>query len=195
MKLYALLVNELTKEHKNGSRGLVLEISLSTIIRISGHTDAGENFKKIQRQLDRLVRMSMDFQNTRGHRWRGPLLNDVITIGEGRSCRAKISFNNFMIAFYKLQEYTIFRSDLAQELKGDSLSFYLFYASQSLKEMQISVEKCKKLLGIPSTFDKKEAMRKIKKSVQDLIAAGIMCDQKTHIKDGIVYTYCKTALS
>ncbi len=188
MKLFALLVNELTQLHRDGARGLILEISLNEILRIIGVESSGQNISKVHRQLDRLRRMSLDFQNIRGHRWRGPLINDVITVGEGRSCKARISFNQFMITFYKIQEYTMFQKSIAQALKGDSLSFYIFYASQNLATMKISVEKCKKLLGIAPAFDKKEALKKIKKSMHDLIAAGVMDPQKTFIKDGNVYT-------
>ena len=188
MKLFALLVNELTRLHNFGARGLILEISLSKILALTGLNISGLNFHKVHRQLNRLRRMALDFKNSRGHRWRGPLINDVFTIGEGRNCKVRIGFNHFMVTFYKIQEYTMFQKSIAQSLKGDSLSFYIFYASQNWETMKISVEKCKKLLGIPSTFDKKEALKKIKKSIADLVAAGVMDPKNTGIKDGNVYT-------
>ncbi len=189
MKLFALLVNELTHSHRNGRRGLILDISLSQILTMSGLNISGPNFEKVHRQLDRLRRMSLDFQNFRGHRWRGPLINDVYSVGEGRNCKVRIGFNNFMVTFYRIEEYTMFNKSIALSLKGDSLSFYIFFASQNLPTMKISIEKCKKLLNISPSFDKKEALKKIKKSVQDLINAGVMDGEKTYIKDGNLNTY------
>jgi hypothetical protein len=188
MRLYAILVNELTKSHKDGARGLTLDISLSEILRLAGLELGGTNSNKVHRQLNRLRRMALDFQNTRGHRWQGPLINHVITIGDGRNCKIQIDFNPFMIAFYKLREYTIFQKQEAKPLKGNSLSFYIFYASHSNRSMKISVERCKKLLGIAPDYDKKEAMKKVRKALQDLVDAGVMQSDSTFIKDGNVYT-------
>ena len=93
-----------------------------------------------------------------------------------------------MITFYKLHAYTTFDKNKSLKLKGDSSAFYLFYASHTLKEMSITVEKCKKLLGIDNNFDKKEARKRVKKAVENLIKSGVMDPQKTFIKDGKVYT-------
>ncbi len=188
MKLYSLLVSEYVKSHKNGNRGLGLQISLRELARLSNLDECGKTLNKINRQLDRLSRMSMDFNSHKGHRWRGPLITEVISVGEGGNCRLKINFSEFMMAIYKYQEYTIYSAEKAKILNGDGFSFYLFFASHSFGEMQITIEKCKKLLGIPTDFDKYEAVKKVKKAVDELIAANIMDKEKTYIKDGKVYT-------
>ena len=189
MRLFALLINELTRFHRNGGRGLSLELSLSQILRLQGIEITGTAFNKVQRQLDRLRRMSLDFKNTQGHRWRGPFINDVISVGEGRSCKVRIGFNQFIITFYKIQEYTLFKKQIAESLKGQSLSFYLFFASLQEKEIKIPIEKCKKLLGIKADYDKKEAVKRVKKAVEDLIEAGVMDPSRTAVKNSMVHAF------
>ncbi len=189
MKLYGLLVSEYVKSHKNGNRGLGLQISLRELARLSDLNEDGRTLLKIRRQLDRLSRMSMDFNSHKGHRWQGPLITEVISIGEGGNCRLKINFSEFMMAIYKYQEYTIYNAEKAKLLKGDGFSFYLFFASHSFGEMEITIEKCKKLLGIPADFDKYEAVKKVKKAVDELITANIMDKEKTFIKNNKVHTY------
>ncbi len=188
MKLYGLLVSEYVKSHREGNRGLGLQISLHKISQLLNLENSGQNLLKINRQIDRIRRMDMDFNSKKGHKWKGPLITEVISVGEGGNCRLQINFSEFMMAIYKYQEYTIYNAEKAKVLNGDGFSFYLFFASHSLGEMQVSIEKCKKLLGIPSDFDKYEAVKKVKKAVDELIAANIMDKDKTFIKDGKVYT-------
>lgn len=192
-KLYALLLKELSSCHKAGDRGLTLEISLLQVLRLIGQRDCGENYKRLKRQLNRLTRMSLTFKNSKGNRWDGPLITEVLYTGNSSDQKVRISFSHFMITFYRLHGYTSFSHDRSQMLKGDSSAFYLFYSSHSLKKMSVSVERCKKLLGIPSDFDNKEALKRVKKAVKNLVSSGVMDPEGTFVKDGKVHTLLATA--
>lgn len=192
-KLYALLLKELANSHKDGNKGLVLKISLKNILRILDLHESGKNILRVKRQLNRLVRMSFDFKNAKGNRWMGPLINEVYMIGESRDCQMVIEFNHFMITFYRLHAYTTFDRTKSTQLIGDSSAFYLFYSSHSVGEMKVSVETCKKLLAIDPSFDKKEALKRVKAAVCNLIKSGVMHPEKTFVKDGKVHTYLATA--
>lgn len=187
-KLYATLLKELSKQHEAKKFGLVLEISLNSILNAMKFVRSGENVNKVKRQLNRLVRMSMSFKNSQGHRWDGPLLTEILYRGSSSDQKVYISFSHFMVSFYKLSAYTSFDGNISKKLKGDSSAFYLFYSSHSKYDMCISVEKCKKMLGIDKSFDRKEARRRVKNAVDNLIEAGVMDSEKTYIKDGKVYT-------
>ena len=99
-----------------------------------------------------------------------------------------LEFNHFMITFYRLHAYTSFDKSKSRLLKGDSSAFYLFYSSHSVKEMTVTVEKCKKLLAIDDTFDKKEALKRVKKAVDNLIKSGVMHSERTFVREGKVHT-------
>ena len=187
-KLYAILIKELAKNHASGTTGLTLKISFKNILKLLSVEESGKSLKKIKRQLNRLVRMSLDFKNSRGNSWFGPLINEVVLTGDGRNSKAIIEFNRFMVNFYRLHEYSTFNRETSRILKGDSSAFYLFYSSHSCREMVISVEKCKKLLAIPEDFDKKEALKRVKKAVQDLVDASVMDVKKSFVKEGKVHT-------
>ncbi len=188
-KLYALLLKELAKSHKDGNSGLVLEISINEILRKINQQNSGQNHEKIKRQLGRLTRMSMDFKSAKGDRWIGPLINDIILSKPSlKESKVRIEFNRFMIAFYRLHAYTTFDLNTSKNLKGDSNAFYIFYLSHSMREMSVSIDRCKKLLGIDQSFDKKEARKRIKTAVDNLITAKVMDPARTYIKDGKVYT-------
>ncbi len=187
-KLYALLVKELANSHKDGNRGLTLKISLNEILRLSKLAISGENTNRIKRQLNRLVRMSFDFRNAKGNRWYGPLLSEIQEVGASSDRRLQIHFSHFMITFYKLHAYTAFNSKKSHQLKGDSSAFYLFYSSHSAKEMAVSVDRCKKLLAIDENFNKYDALKRVKKAVDNLIKSGVMHPDKTFVKDGKVHT-------
>ena len=173
---------------KYAGKGLSIKLSLNELIRLSQLTETGNSTQKIKRQLNRLVRMSMSFINIKGHRWDGPLINDVLYTGQGRNAQVNIEFNRFMITFYRLHAFTTFDRSKSRELKGDSSAFYLFYSSHSTKEMAVSVDRCKKLLAIDSSFDKKEANKRVKKAVENLVKSGVMNPEKTYVKDGKVFT-------
>ena len=192
-KLYASLLKELSKNHTQGKYGLTLETSLNQILMCLGMKSSGYNVKKVKRQLNRLVRMSLSFSSATGPRWDGPLLTEIYFRGSSSDQRVLISFSQFMINFYKLHAYTSFDRNKSNELKGDGSSFYLFYSSHTRHELTISVEKCKKLLGIDKDFDKKEARKRVKKAVENLIIAGVMDPDKTYIKAGKVHTFLAPA--
>lgn len=187
-KLYALLLKELSTQHREGELGLSLEISLHQIIKLLKLRNSGENTNRIKRQLNRLSRMAMTFKNSKGNRWDGPLITEVLYIGNSSDQRVRVSFSHFMITFYRLHEYTSFSHDKSKLLKGDSSAFYLFYSSHSLSKMSISVDRCKRLLGIPPEFDKKEALKRVKRAVKNLISSGVMDPDGTFVKDGKVHT-------
>jgi len=48
------------------------------------------------------------------------------------------------------------------------------------------------LLAIPDDFDKKEALKRVKKAVQDLVDASVMDVKKSFVKEGKVYTCLAT---
>ena len=54
--------------------------------------------------------------------------------------------------------------------------------------MVVSVDKCKRLLAIDPGFDRKEANKRVKKAVENLINAGVMDSEKTYVRDGKVHT-------
>ena len=187
-KIYAFLVKELVKRHKDGWKGLFVELSYSYILRMLGSDDGGKNISILKRQLDRLNRMTLVFTNVKGNKWSGPLLTSLYQKGEGKEQKVVVEFNRYMIIFYRLNEYTTFNKQAFQKFKGDSSAFYLFYSSHSEKDMTVSVEKCKKLLAIPDGFDKKEALKRVKKAVQHLVDAKVMDPIKTFVKNGKVHT-------
>jgi DNA replication protein DnaC len=187
-KLYALLVKELARSHQNGHSGLILNLSLRELLRLTDIAETGPNHEKMKRQLIRLTRMSLDFKNDKGNRWVGPLLNDVVFPHARSIEKTRIEFNRFMITFYRLHAFTTFSADKSKILKGDSSAFYLFYSSHSNREMTITLERCKKLLAIGDSFDKKEARKRIKRAVENLIEAKVMDPDGTFIKNGKVYT-------
>ena len=188
MKLYNLLIKNLTDFHRNGFRGLEIEVSQTSLLKSSGRVDSGKNGITIKRQLSRLSGMVIDFRNLRGHRWKGPLLAYVAVKGRGRSCKIRIGFNEFMVAFYKIQEYTFLQKSVTESLKGRSLAFYIFYASQNLVQMKVSASTFLSLLGI-GPCEKKEGRRIIKRSLEELVMAGVMDEGKTCLKGDIVHTY------
>lgn len=187
-KLYALLVKLLSNQHKDGNLGLQVETTSNNLLKLMKISNTGPNHQRLRRQLDRLLRMSINFKNARGHRWQGPLLTEVTSIVDGKNGKLKINFSHFMINFYKIHEYTLFNTDRSIKLKGDTSAFYMFYSSHSRAEMEIGIEKCKKLLGIPTTFDKKEARKRVNKAVANLIKAGIMDPKGTFIQNNKVHT-------
>lgn len=187
-KLYALLLKELANSHKYGNRGLILKISLKEIVRLSHLSECGDATNKLKRQLNRLVRMSLDFRNAKGNRWTGPLLSEIQETGVSSDRKFEIHFSHFMITFYKLHAYTTFDSEKSNQLKGDSSAFYLFYSSHSMKEMAISVDRCKKLLAIDEKVNKYDALKRVRKAVENLVKSGVMDSEKTFVKDGKVYT-------
>ena len=188
MKLYNILVKNLTDFHRNGFRGLEIEVSQTSLLKSSGRVNSGKNGITIKRQLSRLSGMVIDFRNLRGHRWKGPLLAYVAVKGRGRGCKIRIGFNEFMVAFYKIQEYTFLQRSVTETLKGRSLAFYIFYASQNLVQMKVSASTFLSLLGI-GPCEKKEARRIIKKSLEELVKAGVMDERKTCLKGDVVHTY------
>lgn len=187
-KLYAMLLKELSQQHRDGFPGLTINLSMRNMLQMLRLKAAGDPFKKLRRQLNRLSRMSLTFKNSKGNRWDGPLITEVLYTGSSSDQKVRISFSHFMITFYRLHEYTAFSQDKSNVLKGDSSAFYLFYSSHSLAKMNISVDRCKKLLGIPSDFDKKEGLKRVKKAVKNLISSGVMDPDGTYVKDGKVHT-------
>ena len=192
-QLYALLLKELSKQHYEHRYGLVLETNLITIAKALKVTKCGKNFAKIKRSLNRLLRMSLAFENRKGQKWDGPLLTEILSKGSGVTQKICISFSHFMVTFYRLHAYTCFDGDVSRTLKGYSSAFYLFYSSHSQKQMCITVKKCKQLLAIDDSMEKKEANRRVQIAVNNLIKAGVMDAEKTFIKSGKVHT-CLAAL-
>ncbi len=187
-KLYALLLKELANSHKDGNKGLTLKISLKELIRLSALAEGGDAVKRIKRQLNRLVRMSLEFRNEKGNRWYGPLLTEIQELGTSSDRKLQIHFSHFMITFYRLHAYATFDRTKSQSLKGDSSAFYLFYSSHSMKEMTVSLDRCKKLLAIDDNFNKYDSLKRVKKAVDNLIKSGVMHPEKTFIKGGKVHT-------
>lgn len=187
-KLYALLLKELTNKHRAGFSGLILEISMLRILNLLELENTGPNYERVRLQLKRLTRMLLSFEKETTKKftyWDGPLLTSVYGDGEGRNSQLMISFSPFMISFYRLHEYTLFNKEYSDHLKNNSSAFY-FFLSSNLGQMTISVEKCKKLLGISSDVDKNEAVKRIKKALNALIDMGIIDSTKTYVKNGHV---------
>ena len=189
MKLYGVLVKELTQSHKDGNTGLILKISIKAIIRILERHESGENVSRIKRQLDRLVRMSLTFTNLNGNKWSGPLLSTVYQTGDSSNRMAVIEFNRYMIAFYKLQEYATLNTNLFWNLSGDSATLFAFYTSQSFKEQKIPLEQLQKILAIPETTEKKAVVRRISTAYKKLLTTGIFDLRETTFKNNILHTF------
>ena len=185
--LYAVLVKQLTKTHKDGINGLVLKISIKAILRLLEQRECGENVNRVKRQLNRLVRMSLTFNNSQGKSWMGPLLTEVLSQEDGRNCHLKITFSHFMIAFYKAHEYTILNKNTFWALSGDSSSLFIFLTSHKNGITPSHYEKIAKVLGISSQLQKKSVQRRINGALKKLIAVGFLDPSSTGIKKDFVH--------
>ena len=191
MKLYACLLKELTESHKNGNQGLTLKISHKSILRLMGLEEAGKSLVKVQRQLNRLNRMSLNFRSTKGKRWSGPLLAQVIYDedgGDGRSTKIRITFNHYMITFYRAHEYLTLNKDLFWTLSGDSATLFAFYTSHDYPVQKLPLEQVRLILAIPETTPKKAVVRRIQAALKKLLTTGIFDAQNTKFKNDVLHT-------
>jgi DNA replication protein DnaC len=187
MKLYAFLVKELTQSHKEGNTGLVLKISIKAILRLLRQNECGENIRRVKRQLNRLRRMSLDFKNTKGREWQGPLLTEFTFEEEGRNKHLEIAFSHFMIAYYKAAEYTMLDKNIFWTLSGDSATLFAFYTSHSFEVPPLPIEKLQKILAIPETISKKAVVRRITTAYKKLVTAGVFDPQKTKFEKNYLH--------
>lgn len=187
MKLYAFLVKELTQSHKEGNTGLVLKISLRSILRLLKQQESGENVRRIKRQLLRLRRMSLDFKNAKGREWGGPLLTEFTFEEEGRNRHLEIAFSHFMITYYKAHEYTMLDKNIFLALSGDSATLFAFYTSHSFEAPPLPIEKLQKILAIPETLPKKAVVRRITTACKKLVSVGFFEPQKTKFEKNYLH--------
>lgn len=175
-KLYAILLKELAKLHSFNQPGLTLRTSYRQVLLLQEHDLGGKQVSILRRQLDRLNRMHFTFRNAKGDKWSGPLITTMAQIGSSSDRKVELSFNHYMIAFYRIHAYTTFNAKLSQKLMGDGSAFYLFFMSHAKDRSlrPITFEKCKKLLAIPEEVSRKAALRRISKATKDLIGYGVL---------------------
>ena len=156
-----------------------------------GLEEAGKSLVKVQRQLNRLNRMSLNFRSTKGKRWSGPLLAQVIYDedgGDGRSTKIRITFNHYMITFYRAHEYLTLNKDLFWTLSGDSATLFAFYTSHDYPVQKLPLEQVRLILAIPETTPKKAVVRRIQAALKKLLTTGIFDAQNTKFKNDVLHT-------